>query len=185
MTTVYFTDRNQWRQWLSDNFETSQEVWFIFPMKESGEKSMAYNDAVEEALCFGWIDSTIKHIDPLHRAQRFTARRKGSKYSQPNIERLKLMDSEGKIHPMVRESVKDILEYEFVYPEDILETLRSDETVWQNYQNFTEPYRRIRVAYIEAARKHPVEFNKRLANFIKKTRENKIITGYGGISKFY
>ena len=76
----YTSDRQKWREWLSENAEKETEIWFVFPMKASGEKSLSYNDAVEEALCFGWIDSTIKHIDPLHRAQRFTPRREGSGY---------------------------------------------------------------------------------------------------------
>jgi len=62
-------------------------------MKESGEKSLSYNDVVEEALCFGWIDSTIKHLDPTHRIQRFTPRKKNSEYSRANIERLIWLES--------------------------------------------------------------------------------------------
>ena len=59
----YFENREDWRKWLMDNFETEDEIWFVFPLKSSGEKSIAYNDAVEEALCFEWIDSTIKPLD--------------------------------------------------------------------------------------------------------------------------
>ena len=57
--------------------------------------------------------------------------------------------------------------------------------MWENYTAFPDPYKRIRVAYIEAARNRPEEFRKRLANFIRKTRENKRIVGYGGIDKYY
>lgn len=56
---------------------------------------------------------------------------------------------------------------------------------WSNYQTFSEPYKRIRVAYIDAARNRPDEFSKRLKHFLKKTRENKRIVGYGGIDKYY
>ena len=76
MKTFYTSEREIWREWLVEHFEIESEVWFVFPMKESSEKALPYNDAVEEALCFGWIDSTIKHIDPTHRAQRFTPRKK-------------------------------------------------------------------------------------------------------------
>ena len=72
-----------------------------------------------------------------------------------------------------------------MFPEDILELLRQDESVWKNYQRFSEPYKRIRIAYIEAARKRPEEFQKRLNSFIEKTRRNKLIMGYGGIEKYY
>jgi len=63
--------------------------------------------------------------------------------------------------------------------------LQADETVWKNYQAFSEPYKRIRTAYIDAARKRPEEFERRLRNFIDKTRHNKLIVGYGGIDKYY
>ncbi|MBQ6550577.1 MAG: YdeI/OmpD-associated family protein [Lachnospiraceae bacterium] len=73
----------------------------------------------------------------------------------------------------------------FVFPPDILRALMEDSTVWQNYQRFSEPYKRIRIAYIEAAEKRPEEYEKRLHNFIDKTREGKLIKGYGGIEKYY
>ena len=178
-------DRREWRRWLSEHFETAADVWFIFPMKGSGEPAMSYNDAVEEALCFGWIDSTIKHIDPLHRAQHFTPRNPKSPYSRPNIERLIWLDERNMIHPKVRPSLESLITAEYVFPEDILAAVRRDGAAWENYVSFSEPYKRIRVAYIDAARNRPEEFEKRLANFIRKTRENKLIVGYGGIDKYY
>ena len=181
----YTSDRQAWREWLAAHFEDEADIWFVFPMKGSGEASLPYNDAVEEALCFGWIDSTIKHIDPLRRAQRFSPRRPGSTFSQPNIERLKKLDAQGLIHPRVRESLKDVISADFVFPEDIMDALRQDQAVWENYSRFSEPYKRIRIAYIEAARNRPDEFEKRLSSFIKKTKANKRIAGYGGIDRYY
>ena len=181
----YTSERQEWRAWLAANFETAADVWFVFPMKGSGEPAMSYNDAVEEALCFGWIDSTIKHVDPLHRAQHFTPRRPGSPYSQPNIERLKWLDARGLLHPKVRAEVEEILTGEFVFPEDILAAVRADSAAWEHYVQFSEPYKRIRIAYIDAARDRPEEFRKRLASFLRKTRENKLIVGYGGVDKYY
>ena len=185
METFSTSERSEWRRYLAEHFQTSQVIWFVFPMKESGEKSLSYNDAVEEALCFGWIDSTIKHIDPLHRAQRFTPRRKGSPYSRQNIERLIWLDAQGMIHPSVRDGVLPIIRAPFIFPADIIEALKQDDAVWNNYQHFSDSYQRIRVAYIDAARKRPEEFQKRLDNFIEKTRQNKLIKGYGGIDKYY
>lgn len=182
---IFTNDRNEWRTWLAENFETEKEVWFVIPLKASGEEGLSYNDAVEEALCFGWIDSTIKHSDSLHRVQRFTPRRKGSPYSRPNIERLILMESQGRIHPKVRAEILPLISAPYEFPEDILDAIRRDEAAWENYQSFSEPYKRIRVAYIDAARKRPEEFEKRLNNFIAKTRANKLIVGYGGVDKYY
>ena len=185
METFYTSERSEWRRYLAEHFQTSQVIWFVFPMKESGEKSLSYNDAVEEALCFGWIDSTIKHIDPLHRAQRFTPRRKGSPYSRQNIERLIWLDAHGMIHPSVRDDILPVIRAPFIFPTDIIEALKQDDAVWDNYQHFPDSYQRIRVAYIDAARKRPDEFLKRLNYFIEKTRQNKLIKGYGGIDKYY
>ena len=181
----YTSDRKDWRAWLEAHFETESEIWFVFPMKGSGEAAVEYNDAVEEALCFGWIDSTIKHTDEFHRAQRFTPRRPGSPYSQPNIERLKWLDGRGMIHPKIRPTVAKTIEAEFIFPDDIINEIKKDKTAWDNYLKFSEPYKRIRVAYIDASRDRPDEFKKRLYNFIKKTHDNKRIKGYGGVEKYY
>ena len=183
--TFYTCDRNKWRKWLSENFETKAEIWFVFPTKGSGEEALSYNDAVEEALCFGWIDSTTGHIDDTHGIRRFTPRKDFSYYSRPNIERLIWLDKQGLIHPKVRPAVADIISAEYVFPKDIIDAIRTDETAWKNYESFSEPYKRIRIAYIDAARKRPEEFRKRLNSFLNKTRENKMIVGFGGIDKYY
>lgn len=183
--TFYTSDRLKWRQWLIENFEKENEIWLVFPTIASGETSISYNDAVEEALCFGWIDSTLHSIDETHKARRFTPRREGSSYSRPNIERLIWLNKQGMIHPSVKESVADIISAPYEFPQDILGEIRKDETAWSNYEKLSEPYKRIRVAYIDAARKRPEEFEKRLRSFISKTRDNKLIMGYGGIDKYY
>ena len=154
-------------------------------VKASGEKGVSYNDAVEEALCFGWIDSTSGTLDDRHQLRHFTPRRKGSPYSRPNIERLIWLEAKGLIHPTVRKSVIGLIQTPYSFPEDILAELRKDAIVWCNYSAFSEPYKRIRVAYIDAARKRPEEFQKRLANFIRFTKQNKLIVGYGGVDKYY
>jgi uncharacterized protein YdeI (YjbR/CyaY-like superfamily) len=181
----YFTTRTEWRNWLANNFDKEKEIWFVFANKSSGKLTVSYNDAVEEALCFGWIDSIMKPLDKDHHIQRFTPRRAGSAYSQPNIERLKWLLEQNLVHPTLVEEMEKIANKEFVFPGDILAAVKSDASVWKNYLNFTEPYKRIRIAYIDGARKRPEEFEKRLKHFISKTRENKLIIGHGGIDKYY
>ena len=185
MNIFYTSDRSKWRKYLAENFETLQEVWFVFPTNEAGEESLSYNDAVEEALCFGWIDSTNRKLDDTHCIRRFTPRKKGSHYSQPNIERLIWLEARGMIDPKVRQGVLPVINAPFVFPEDIMDALRQDVAVWENYLKLSEPYKRIRVAYIDAVRKRPEEFQKRLAGFMEKTRRGKLIKGYGGIEKYY
>lgn len=95
------------------------------------------------------------------------------------------MEAQGRVHPSVRAEVLPLIEAPFVFPADILAAIEADPAAWANYQSFTEPYRRIRVAYIDAARKRPAEFEKRLKHFLDATRKGKIITGYGGIDAYY
>ncbi|WP_455672610.1 YdeI/OmpD-associated family protein [Phocaeicola sp.] len=181
----YFENREDWRTWLAENFDVDNEIWFVFPNKSSGKKGVTYNDAVEEALCFEWIDSTIKSLDKEHKIQHFTPRNPKSTYSQANKERLKWLMEHRMIHPKFEDKIQKVLSEPFIFPNDIMDKLREDKGLWKNYQHLSDAYQRIRIAYIEAARKRPEEFEKRLNNFINKTKENKMITGFGGIDKFY
>lgn len=185
ISTKYFVDRKEWRKWLEANFENEEDIWLEYPLKKTGKKRIMYNDAVEEALCFGWIDSTVKSLNDETTIQRFCSRRKKSTFSQPNIERLKWLVENNLIHHSIKDEVINIIQHEFIFPEDILRRLKSDKDVWANYQNFSKSYKRIRIAYINDARKRPDEFVKRLNNFIDKTKENKMIKGFGGIDKYY
>ena len=184
LKTLYITNRKDWRAWLEKNFDKEKEIWIIYPKKSSGKSRILYNDAVEEALCFGWIDSTVKTLDDNYSAQRFSPRNPKSRFSQANKERLKWLLHNNLIHPSLLDTVKKNFKEKFVFPPDILTALKSDRVAWKNYQKFSPSYKRIRIAYIDAARKRPGEFEKRLANFIKKTKENKQI-GFGGIEKYY
>jgi len=182
---LYFTERSQWRSWLSRNHRKESEAWLVNAKKTSGKKRIPYNDAVEEALCFNWIDSINKTLDADYAMQRYTPRRAISSFSQPNIERLRWLDSNGMIHPDYAEMVKELIHKEYIFPSDILDQLKKEALVWDNFQNFKGGYQRIRIAYIDASRDRPEEFSKRLERFIQYTRNNLQIPGYGGIEKYY
>ena len=126
----YFENREDWRKWLTDNFETKDEIWFVFPQKSSGKKSFIYNDAVEEALCFEWIDSTIKSLDKEHKIQRFTPRNPKSTYSQANKERLKWLLENKMVHPKFEDKIRNVLSDPFVFPDDIIDRLKEDKIIW-------------------------------------------------------
>lgn len=168
-------DRKKWRNYLSEHFEIDEEIWFVFPVAKAGEKSLSYNDAVEEALCFGWIDSVNICLDDLHCARRFSPRRKGSSYSRMNIERLIWLDERAMIHPKIRNEILPLVHTPFEFPQDIISAIRQDEDAWKHYQQFSKPYKRIRIAYIEAARKRPEEFQRRLHSFISRTQDRKSV----------
>ncbi|MCD4669633.1 MAG: YdeI/OmpD-associated family protein [Actinomycetia bacterium] len=182
--TLYVTNRKDWRKWLEKNFDKEKDVWLIYPKKYSGKRRIAYNDAVEEALCFGWIDSTIKSFDEESSVQRFSPRNPTSTYSQQNKERIKWLLEHDMIHPLILDKAKKIASEKFISPKDIIDVVKKDKIAWKNYNTFSDTYKRIRIAYIHSAQKRPEEFKKRLKNFINKTRENKLI-GFGGIEKYY
>ena len=162
-------DRATWRQWLVANYQTKDEIWLQYHRVHTGKPRVAYNDAVEEALCFGWIDSVVKSIDDERFAQRFTPRRARSKYSQTNKERLRRLIDQGQVMPDVTKQVTDTLDEPFVVPPDIETALRVDRAVWQNFTAYSEAYQRIRIAYVDSARNRQDEFDKRLANLLRKT----------------
>ena len=184
LKTVYVASRNEWRAWLEEHFDTENEIWLVYPKKSSGKPRISYNNAVEEALCFGWIDSTVRSIDEENTAQRFSPRNPQSNFSQANKERLNWLLKKNMLHPSMQDIAEKVLKEKFVFPPDIIEALKDDIVAWENYQNFSPSYKRIRIAYIDAARKRPEEFKKRLTHFIEKTKENKQI-GFGGIEKYY
>lgn len=183
--TKYFIDRKDWRNWLEANFKSETGVWLEYLLKKTGKNRILYNDAVEEALCFGWIDSTVKSLDANTTIQRFCPRRKNSKFSQPNIERLHWLYEQNLIYDSIESKVLEVIQQGFTFPTDIVARLKQDKSTWNNYQLFSESYKRIRIAYIESSRKRPEEFEKRLHNFVEKTKTNKLIKGFGGIDKYY
>ncbi|HEX2076370.1 MAG TPA: YdeI/OmpD-associated family protein [Longimicrobium sp.] len=181
--TLRVADREAWRAWLAEHHRTEKEVWLVYPRKHTGRPRIPYNDAVEEALCFGWIDSTQKTLDADHTAQRYTPRRPGVPYSQPNKERLRRLIAQGKVLPEVRESVQDALDEPFHIPPDILQALQANPKAWESFRGFPEPYQRIRVAFVDDARDRPGEFQKRLRNLVDRSERGKRF-GYG-IESFY
>ena len=183
--TLYVTKRKEWRAWLARHHKTAKEIWLVYYRKASGKPRIPYNDAVEEALCYGWIDSTNKTIDAERTAQRFTPRRKGSPLSPMNMERVRRLIAQKRMTRAGLESIGQHLEADagvggrrqklkdVQWPEDILEQLKQDPQVWKNFQAFPESYKRIRIGWIDGARKRPDEFEKRLRYFIKMTAKNK------------
>jgi uncharacterized protein YdeI (YjbR/CyaY-like superfamily) len=184
LNSIYPSSRKEWNNWLKENYNKEKEIWVLFPKKASGKTRISYNDAVEEALSFGWIDSIVKRIDENFSAQRFTPRNPKSKYSQANIERLRRLVKEGKVISELLPSAKEVISNDFIFPKDILKEIEINPKAFGNFKKFSPSYQRIRVAFIDGARRRPEEFKKRLNYFIKMTEKNKMF-GYGGIEKYY
>ena len=98
MNTIYFKTRDEWRAWLEENYASADHVWIIYYKKQTGKPRISYDDAVEEAVCFGWIDSTVRRMDDERFMQKFTPRNKKSKWSYHNIRRAEKMIREGRMN---------------------------------------------------------------------------------------
>ena len=88
MKILTFKNREAWRSWLAGNHDNEQEVWLKYYKKGTGIESIPYEDSVEEALCYGWIDSIIKKIDEECYVRKFTPRKENSKWSAVNVRRV-------------------------------------------------------------------------------------------------
>lgn len=170
---LFVLNRTAWRDWLKKHYKSEKEIWLVYYRKQAGKPRIGYNDAVEEALCFGWIDSTVKTLDAERFAQKFSPRKPKSAYSQPNKERLCRLIKQSKVVKDVLATLGSIDTEKFEIPSDILQALKANGQAWRNFQRYSGSYRRIRIAFIDAARRRPEEFRKRLRHFLRMTEQDK------------
>jgi len=180
---LYVTDRDDWRLWLEKNHATKREVWLIYYKKHTGKPRIPYDDAVEEALCFGWIDSTVQRIDNEKYAQRFTPRKDRSTWSELNIKRARKMIRQGRMTKAELAKFKEVekkskggLEtkpaMKLVIPPDLKEALGADKKAWENFHDFAPSYKRLYIRWIaDAKRKQTRE--RRIKQTVKWVAQNK------------
>jgi uncharacterized protein YdeI (YjbR/CyaY-like superfamily) len=166
--------RAAWRSWLQRNHARKKEIWLVLHAKASERTGVAYNDAVDEALCFGWIDSIVKKVGPSSRAQRFTPRRTGSPVSEMNKARARRLVREGHMTPAGRAALGPALKREpLVVAPDVRRALRAEPSAWGHFERFPAAYKRIRLGFIEGARGRPKVFATRLRYFVRVTAQGK------------
>jgi len=95
--TLLVTHRDAWREWLAANHDRLREIWLVFPKKHTGDAVLPYGEAVEEAICFGWIDSIVKRIDGSRYMRKFTPRSDTENWSRLNVERARRMAAAGRM----------------------------------------------------------------------------------------
>ena len=178
---LYVATRRAWRAWLTKHHTKAREVWLVYYKKPSGKPRIPYSDAVEEALCFGWIDSILKPIDADCYTQRFSPRRTGSKLSPMNRERVRRLIAARRMTKAGLDSLRHVFDHRAIaqenlrwrVPVDILRRIKRDRATWTHFQRFPESYKRIRIGWIEGARKRRAVFEQRLRYFLKMTAQNK------------
>lgn len=164
--------RKELRDWLLRNHDKESECWIVVKRgRPVDDGTFWYIDAVEEALCFGWIDSTTKKISDDVTAQRLCPRRPRSNWSELNKERCRRMERLGLMTDAGRAVLPDMSENGFSIDEDILQELKADDDVWENFCRQPELYKRIRIDTIQIKKKQPEIFRSRLDKFIENTRK--------------
>ena len=169
--TIEPNTRTRWRAWLQEHHANTREIWLLYRLGKDG--GLTYLDAVEEALCFGWIDGLAKKMGEFN-AQRFTPRRAGGNWTELNKQRVRRLMEAGLMTPAGL-AVAPYLNAPFVLSDGTEKRLKKDPAVWTAWCAFPELYRRVRGSYVdEMLKREDVEYEKRLANLIKQTRAGKM-----------
>lgn len=180
---LHVTNRDDWRAWLSQNYDTEKEVWLIHYKRHTGKPRIPYDDAVEEALCFGWIDSLVKKLDDEKFAQKFTPRKRKSKWSEANKKRARKMIKEGKMKKAGLAKIREAknngewfktapVEKELEIPAYIRKAFATNEKAQDNFNNLANGYKKQLVGWITSAKKEETR-KRRLTEAVQLLKQNK------------
>ena len=183
VNALLFKNRNEWRSWLEKNYSIFNEIWLIHYKKSSRKKNLNHFDAVEEALCFGWIDSKLKKIDEERFILRYSPRKSKSVWSKINKENAEKMISLGKMTKAGFDKIEEAKKQGFwdtAYtnlvkerlPSDLKNALIVNNKAWNNFQNFANSYRNMYIGWVKNA-KTEVTRKKRISEVVKRSLYNK------------
>ena len=179
---LYVKNRVEWCKWLEEYHNSVDGIWLIYYKKPSGKPRIPYNDAVEEALCFGWIDSKIKRVNDDYYIQWFTPRRSGSRWSELNMKRVEKLIKEGRMRQeglsLYQEALKkpqliyDIRkETNIKVPDDLQSALTNNPVALNNFNNFPPSGRRLYVFWLNDA-KRPETRQSRILKIVNNSEKN-------------
>lgn len=169
--TLAVRSRQEWRRWLEQHHDSVSEIWLVFPRRRTAGESIGYEDAIEEALCFGWVDSLVKRLDDHRYARKFTPRKADSRWSTLNRRRYADLEARGLLAPpglerpptsrsgdAPRPSVSALPAY-------IEEQLKANARAWEYFERLAPSYRRVYIGWIDSARREETK-QKRLSEAI-------------------
>jgi uncharacterized protein YdeI (YjbR/CyaY-like superfamily) len=196
MDLHYFKTSSEFRKWLDKNHSTAGELWVGFYKINTNIKSISYKEAVDQALCFGWIDGIKKKVDELSYIHRFTPRKSKSKWSQTNIRRVGELSKLGLMHPsgiktFNQRDKEKIKKYSYERKIQSLDKsyeklFKANENAWNYFQSQAPSYQKVAILWVMTAKKEETRLrrlntliedsvNKRkLAAFTLESRKNKV-----------
>jgi uncharacterized protein YdeI (YjbR/CyaY-like superfamily) len=177
LNTLYVTTSEQWREWLEANYNKVQELWLIFYKKDSGVPSLGYETAVEDALCYGWIDSIIKKINDQKYARKFTPRNEDSKWSDLNKKRVENVIKDGRMTEIGMAKIEaaksngswdkvDRPDINLEMPSEFKLALNKNKKAQENFNHFARTYQKPFIIWISMAKRDETR-QKRIAESIK------------------
>jgi uncharacterized protein YdeI (YjbR/CyaY-like superfamily) len=174
--THFAKTRNDWRRWLARNASSASEIWLLFSKKSAKVRCVSYAEAVEEALCFGWIDSIVKSVDERTYAQKFTPRKPASRWSQSNVQRVKKMIAARRMTPKGLAAFADHHKYLAPQapnrlPAALQRQFRAARQAWENFERFPPGYKRVTIAWVASAKKRETQV-RRLERLIASATRN-------------
>lgn len=167
------TTREEFRSWLMDNSTTEKCCWLSVSILPK-PNTLLYLDAVEEALCFGWIDGIRKKNEMGQLMQRYSPRANKSSWTELNKERVRRLEKLGLMTDEGRKVLPDMNCESFIIDEIIVKRLKEDPETYENFMRFPELYRKIRIDTIQQVKEQPELFEKRLDKFIDNTKQGKM-----------
>ena len=179
---LYVRNREEWRMWLEEYHNSVDGIWLIYYKKPSGKPRIPYNDAVEEALCFGWIDSKIKRVNDDYYIQWFTPRRPGSRWSKLNMSRVEKLIKDGRMRQDGLSVYKEGMnkpqrivnvrsEANLSVPDDLMSALRNNSEALNNFMNFPQGSRKLYVFWLNNA-KRPETRQSRILKIVNNSEKN-------------
>jgi len=180
---LLFKNRDEWRYWLEKNHAILNEIWLIHYKKSLRKKNLNHFDAVEEALCFGWIDSKLKKIDEERFILKYFPRKSKSVWSKINKDNTEKMISLGKMTQAGFDKIKEAKKQGFwdtaytnlvkePLPSDLKKALVINQTAWKNFQHFANSYRNMYIGWVKNAKNEETR-KKRISKVVERSLHNK------------
>jgi uncharacterized protein YdeI (YjbR/CyaY-like superfamily) len=178
-----FKDRKEWREWLEKNHKIKDGVWLIHYKVKLKKESVSHKEAVEEALCFGWIDSKLKSVDEDRYILRYTSRKGKSVWSKINKDAAEKMIFEGKMTEAGFEKINIAKKqglWESAYtnlikermPSDLKKAFLKNKEAWKNFKNFANSYRNSYIGWVKGAKSDETR-KRRIKVVVKRSELNK------------